>query len=84
MRVEKLDEPVRVRADFAGGQATPIGFRRGTQSYRIVRVNARWEDRVGLKPLHYYACSVESGDVYELCLNAHELTWRITSVMLDG
>jgi len=36
------------------------------------------------QPLYYFACSVESGDVYELCLNAHELTWRLTSVMLDG
>ena len=84
MRVEKLDEPVRVRADFAGGQATPVVFRRGTQSLKIARVNARWEDRVGQKPLYYFACSVDSGDVYELCLNAHELTWRLTSVMLDG
>ena len=71
MRVEKLDEPVRVRADFAGGQATPVIFRRGTQSHRIARVNARWEDRVGRQPLYYFACSVDSGDVYELCLNAH-------------
>ena len=50
----------------------------------MTRVNSRWEDRVGRQPLYYFACSVDSGDVYELCLNAHELTWRLTSVMLDG
>ncbi len=84
MRVERLDEPVRVRADFTGGRATPVAFQRGTQQLRVLRVNSRWEDRVGRQPLYYFACSVESGDVYELCLNAHELTWRLTSVMLDG
>lgn len=84
MRVERLDEPVRVRADFTGGQATPVAFQRGTQQHRVTRVNSRWEDKVGRQPLYYFACSVASGDVYELCLNAHELTWRLTSVMLDG
>ena len=84
MRVERLDEPVRVRADFTGGRATPVVFQRGTQQHRVTRVNSRWEDRVGQQPLYYFACSVASGDVYELCLNAHELTWRLTSVMLDG
>jgi hypothetical protein len=84
MRVERLDEPIRVRADFTGGRATPVAFQRGTQAHRVTRVNSRWEDRVGRQPLYYFACSVESGDVYELCLNAHELTWRLTSVMLDG
>lgn len=84
MRVERLDEPVKVRADFAGGTVTPLALRRGAETLRVLRVNARWADRRGQERLHYFACTVPSGDVYELCLNAHELTWRITSVTLEG
>lgn len=84
MRVERLNEPVRVRADFAGGVATPLAVRRGAESLRVLRVNARWSDRRGHERLHYFACTMPSGDVYELCFNAHELTWRLTSVALDG
>jgi hypothetical protein len=84
VRVERLNEPVRVRADFAGGVVTPLALRRGTEALRVLRVNARWTDRRGQERLHYFACTVPSGDVYELCLNAHELTWRITSVTLEG
>ena len=84
MRVERLNEPVKVRADFAGGEVTPLLVRRGVQSVRLLRVNARWTDRRGTDRLHYFACTVPSGDVYELCLNSHELTWRLTSVTLEG
>jgi hypothetical protein len=84
MRVERLNEPVRVRADFAGGTATPLALARGPQTVKVLRVNARWSDRQGQDRLHYFACTVSSGDVYELCLNAHDLTWRLTSVMLEG
>ena len=84
MKVERLDEPVRVRAHFAGGLVTPLLFQRGPQTLAVVRVNARWAERRGERQLHYFACTVSSGDVYELCLNSHDLTWRLTSVMLDG
>lgn len=84
MKVERLDEPVRVRAQFGGGTVTPLVFQRGSEALSVVRVNARWSERRGERQLHYFACTVPSGDVYELCLNSHDLTWRLTSVMLDG
>lgn len=84
MRVERLNEAVKVRANFGGGIVTPLLFQRGSDTMQIVRVNARWADSRGQRRLHYFACTVSSGDVYELCLNSHDLTWKLTSVMLDG
>jgi hypothetical protein len=84
VRVERLNEPVKVRADFGGGVITPLILRRGPHALRVLRVNARWSDRRGQDRLHYFACTVPSGDVYELCLNAHDLVWRLTSVTLEG
>jgi hypothetical protein len=84
VRVERLNEPVKVRANFGGGIVTPLLFQRGVDTLSVLRVNARWSDRRGQRQLFYFACTVPSGDVYELCLNSHDLTWRLTSVMLDG
>jgi hypothetical protein len=84
MRREVIDEAVSVRADFRGGAATPVAFRRGAAEHRVARVNARWVDRSGRHPRFYFSVAVESGDVYQLQFCAAELVWRLDSVMLEG
>lgn len=84
MRHESIDEAVAVRADFRGGVATPLAFRRGATEHRITRVNARWIDRSGRHTRFYFSVAVESGDVYQLQLHAHDLVWRLDSVTLEG
>jgi hypothetical protein len=47
MLVETLDEAIKVRADFRGGEVTPLLFKRGGrdgQTLRVKKVCARWED----------------------------------------
>lgn len=84
MRHEAIDEAVAVRADFRGGTATPLAFRRGAREHRVTRVNARWVDRSGKHPRFYFSVAVESGDVYQLQLHAADLVWRLDSVTLEG
>ena len=84
MRMERIDEPVKVRADFQGGVLTPLLFRRGTQEHRVVAVNARGEDREGAQRIHFFSVTVGSGDVYQLRLESGDMIWRVESVMLDG
>jgi hypothetical protein len=84
MRVERIDEPIKVRADFQGGTITPLLFRRGTQDHRVVVVNARWEDREGTQKLHFFSVTVTSGDVYQLRLESGDMLWTLESVMMDG
>jgi len=84
MRVERFDEPIKVRADFQGGTITPLIFRRGTQDYRVATVNARWEDREGTQKLFFFSVTVTSGDVYQLRLESGDMVWTLESVMLDG
>ncbi len=84
MRVERFDEPIKVRADFQGGTITPLIFRRGSQDYRVTTVNARWEDRHGTQKLHFFSVTVTSGDVYQLRLESGDMIWTLESVMLDG
>jgi len=84
MRLEPIDEPVAVRAEFRGGMATPLAFRRNGREHRITCVNARWLDRAGRHPLFYFSVTDEHGDVYQLHLQSADLVWRLDSVMLEG
>ena len=84
MRREAIDEAVPVRADFRGGVATPVAFRRGGRQHRVVRVNARWVDRSGRHPRFYFSVTVESGDVYQLQVQGADLVWRVDTVALEG
>ncbi len=84
MLIERLDEPVKVRADFQGGVIQPLLFRRGAVSHRVVAVNARWEDREGQQKIHYFSVSVASGDVYQLHFRAGDLLWYLDSVMMEA
>jgi len=84
MLIERLDEPVKVRADFQGGVIQPLLFRRGATNHRVVAVNARWEDREGQQKIHYFSVSVGSGDVYQLRFQAGDLLWFADSVMMEA
>jgi len=84
MRHEAIDEAVSVRADFRGGIATPVAFHRGGREHRVSAVNSRWVDRSGRHPRFYFAVTVESGDVYQLQLDAAGLVWWLDWVALEG
>ncbi|HEV2104207.1 MAG TPA: hypothetical protein VGU27_00665 [Candidatus Eisenbacteria bacterium] len=84
MRREALDEAVAVRADFSGGTVTPLAFQRRGREHRVTRVNARWTDRAGRHPRFHFSVTDESGDVYELQLQAGDLLWWLDTVSLEG
>ena len=84
MRNESLDEAVAVRADFQGGAVTPVAFVRRGREHRIVRINARWTDRVPRHPHFLFSVTDESGDVYQLQLHSGELVWWLDSVTVEG
>lgn len=84
MRVEQINEPIKVRADFQGGQIRPLRFKRHGKEQRIKSINAHWETREGRRKLHYFSVTVESGDVCQLYFNNEDLIWWLDSIMLDG
>lgn len=83
MMREELHEPVKVRADFSGGTATPLAFKRSNRTYRIERVNSRWvSGPPGARVRHF---SVEAeGATYELSLRTQDMAWVLETVTLEG
>lgn len=83
MQIETLDEYVKVRADFQGGNVTPLAFKRGERIYHIDKVNTCWKEREGKTTRLCF--SVQSEDAtYFLTLTLPDALWRLEKVILDG
>lgn len=87
MQVVKVNERVKVRADFTpGGRVVPLLFKRdGQDAFRVKDVNATWEDREGQARQLYFSVRVsQSEDVYQLRYRENDRTWWIDAVLLEG
>jgi hypothetical protein len=84
MIVERLDEKIKVRADFGGGIIKPLVFMRRNQIHRVANINCRWMDREGTSKIYYFSVTSDSGDVYQIHLNAGDMTWHLDQVMIES
>lgn len=83
MQLETLDEYVKVRADFQGGNVAPLAFKRGERVYRIDRVNANWKEREGDLTRICFSVQAE-GATYFLSFSLPDALWKLGKVILDG
>ena len=84
MNVEKLDEQVRVFADFNGVKVKPVAFIRSAgRRYDIDKVNLVYRARVGDR---YHWCFAVSDDVntYVLFYDPENLIWTLKEIQMDG
>ncbi len=84
MLVERLDERIKVRADFSGGIIKPLIFIRRGQIHRITKINCRWIDREGTAKIYYFSVTSDSGDVYQIHFNTADMTWHLDLVMMES
>jgi hypothetical protein len=82
MHIEYLNERTKVRADFEGGRAQPVLFKRGNRTLRVERLAASWEDRDGGAKVFYYSVEAE-GAVYQLSWRVQDNLWYVDAVMMD-
>jgi len=84
MYVEKLEESVRVFADFSGTKVRPVAFIRSSgRRYDIKRVNLVYRKQVGDR---YHWCFAVSDDAntYVLFYNPEDLIWTLREVQMEG
>lgn len=87
MQATRINERIKVRADFSpGGRLTPVLFKRGERgALRVAAVNASWEDREGDGKLLFFSVRVaESDDIFQLRYRESDRTWWVDSVLMDG
>lgn len=72
-------KPVRIAVVFEPGKkAKPVWFEIDRKQHKIARTTYFWKDRVGDVPLlHFAVVAEESGDLYEIIYNTHDLSWMI-------
>jgi len=83
MVIEELNELIRVRADFSAAGVRPRAFKRNGRVFRIVRLNASWEDRQGTFKRYHFSVEAE-GNIYELHLDSRDMSWHLDRVCLEG
>jgi len=83
MKIEDIQDPIRMMATFAGGGVEPLRFEWRRRTHKIDRINARWIDRQGESySLHY---SVQSGDeTYLLHFSSTDVQWWLDQVAVEG
>jgi len=84
MRWERLDEPVKVRADFHAGVISPLAFRRGGAVVKVTGVNTRWQETRGPVRRYHFSVNTEGGGVFQLCFDLADLTWRLEYALTAG
>ena len=87
MQIAEIKEAVKVRADFSpSGKVAPLFFKRKNEEvYRVTRVNSTWEDTEQERRLLYFAVTTDkSDDVFQLCYQEADRTWRLECVMMEG
>ncbi len=84
MYVEKLNEPIRVIADFNGTTVKPLAFiRQQEHRYDISQVNLVYRTRVGDR-YHWCFAVSDSANTYVLFYDPYSLRWTLREIQLDG
>jgi len=82
MNIERINEPIRVLADFSGGSVKPLRFRWAGRTCQVHAVNAQWVDRQGDYPAVHF--SVQSGDeTYLIHFASGDMQWWLDEVIAE-
>lgn len=84
VQVETLHEPIVVRADFRGGQIEPLWFQQGQRKLQVVSVHACWLQRDTDCRRYCFSVQADTGDIFELHLDARDMQWWLDRVCLEG
>ncbi len=81
--ITRIGEPVAVGAIFRHGRVHPRWFVWKGKKIAVQEVTFRWEDEQGEAKRYYFSAS-DGVNLYELCLNAEKMSWRLERVCCEG
>ena len=88
MNIEKIDEPIRMLADFSGGKCRPVKFSWKNRSYTIEAINAQWIDRQGgTLGLHFSLQARQTpygatGQTWFVHFNINDVQWWLDQIVV--
>jgi len=94
MQYETINEPITVDCVFKNpGSASvatsakeamlPRMFLWRSKTYRIAKINGRWQRREGKFLIYCFAVSDENNNGYELEFNTEDMKWQLLRIGFD-
>ena len=81
---ERIKESIVVAAIFGRRpKVKPVWFVWQNQQHRIARITYTWMDKEGQAKLYHFAVS-DGANLYELCYDSEQLTWRLVAQEIEG
>ncbi len=79
---QKVDQKIRVLADFYNGSIQPRKFRWDNKTYVVKRVHLSHQEREGSAINYNFAAETEGG-IYKISFNSESLFWTLKEYFLE-
>ena len=80
MQYETINEPITVDCVFKNPGMLPRMFLWRSKTYRITKINGRWQRREGKFLIYCFAVSDENNNAYELEFNTDSMDWQLLRI----
>jgi hypothetical protein len=78
-------DPIIVALECGGSpRLRPLWFTWRGRKVPVKSVTYSWEGKEGRAALYFFAVNDSANNVYELCLNADTMGWRLQRVYCEG
>jgi hypothetical protein len=83
MDYQTINEPIAVDCIFKNPGILPRMFSWRAKTYRIAKINGRWQRREGKFIIYCFAVSDENNNNYEIELNTESMDWQLLRIGFD-
>jgi hypothetical protein len=78
-----INEPIAVDCVFKNPGILPRYFQWRNRTYRITKINGRWQRREGKFIIYCFAITDEHDNTFEIELNTENMDWQLLKVEDD-
>lgn len=78
-----INELIAVDCVFQNSSMTPRFFQWRNRTYRITKINGRWQRRQGKFLTYCFAVSDEHNNAYEIEFNTEDMKWKMLRVEFE-
>lgn len=82
--ISEIDAGIEVLAAFRGRSCQPRVFTWEGRRHDVRKITASWSEREGAHWRHYFAVETDGANIYELCFQTSDLSWRLLRIHCDG
>lgn len=82
--ITEINEPVSVSASFACGHLKPVAFFWQGRKYKVLKVLGSYHHSKGQFKRYFYAVKTDTQDIFEVYLDAEDMSWKLVRIHTEG